>query len=332
MKAIIMTDQGSADVLQLVEISEPEISTATDVKIKIKAAGTNPIDTKVRSNGTFYPDPLPVILGCDGAGEVVAIGDAVVDFKIGDEVWFCHGGLGKEPGNYAQFTVIDSRWLALKPNNISFIEAAAVPLVLITAWSALFDKGQCQAQQTVLIHAGAGGVGHIAIQLAKLKGAKVITTVSSAEKAAFVRSIGADHVVIYTQTNVVDEVNRLTDGKGADLVFDTVGADVFKQSMQATRYFGRLITLLDPGEQSLQEARIKNLLIGFELMLTPLLKNLDSERDKHIKILKQGAQWIEQGVLTVHVSALFPLQQANLAHQLVEQGHVMGKVVLEIPE
>jgi NADPH:quinone reductase and related Zn-dependent oxidoreductases len=104
-------------------------------------------------------------------------------FKIGDEVWFCHGGLGKEPGNYAQFTVIDSRWLALKPNNISFIEAAAVPLVLITAWGALFDKGQCQAQQTVLIHAGAGGVGHIAIQLAKLKGAKVITTVSSAEKS-----------------------------------------------------------------------------------------------------------------------------------------------------
>ena len=325
-----MTETGAAEVLQCAEIPEPEITRPNEVKIKIKAAGVNPIDTKVRKNGTFYQLPLPVVLGCDGAGEIVSAGDQVTDFKVADEVWFCNGGLGKEQGNYAEYTVIDSRWIALKPQNSSFVEAAAMPLVLITAWNALFNKGDLQEGQTVLIHAGAGGVGHVAIQLAKLKGAKVITTVSSEEKAVFVKALGADHVVIYSEDGFIGEVNRLTEGKGVDLVIDTVGPGVFKESIAVTAYFGRLITLLDPGSQTLADARMKNLLIGFELMLAPLLKGLDSARDRHLAILKQCTRWIEQGDLKVHVSEVFTLQQAVLAHNKIEQGHTLGKMVLKI--
>ena len=330
MKAILMTATGSIDHLHLDDIKEPEITRATEVKIKIKAAGINPIDTKIRRNGSFYTHPLPIVLGCDGAGEIVSVGDAVADYRVGDEVWFCHGGLGQEQGNYAEYTVIDSRWIALKPKSSTFVEAAAMPLVLITAWGALFDKGNLQQGETVLIHAGAGGVGHVAIQLAKKQGATVITTVSSEQKAIFCQSLGADYTINYSILNVVDEVNRLTAGKGVNLVIDTIGGDVFKQSISSAAYFGRLITLLDPGELSLGEARMKNLLIGFELMLTPLLKALDNARAQHVIILRQCADWVEQGVLKVHVSEVLPLEQASKAHLQIEQGHTIGKIVLEI--
>ncbi|MCK4842416.1 MAG: zinc-dependent alcohol dehydrogenase family protein [Methylococcales bacterium] len=330
MKAILMTDKGSVEVLQLADIAEPEIMTATEVKIRIKAVGVNPIDTKVRSNGGFYQQIFPIVLGCDGSGEIVEVAEGVSQYKVGDEVWYCHGGLGNEQGSYAEYTVVDNRWLSLKPNNISFVEAAAMPLVLITAWNALFEKGDLQPEQTVLIHAGAGGVGHVAIQLAKLHGAQVITTVSSEEKADFVKSLGADHAVIYTETGFVNEVKRLTHNQGVDLVIDTVGGDVFKQSIAITAYFGRLITLLDPGDVVLAEARMRNLLIGFELMLTPMLKGLDDARDKHVIILQRCKQWLERGDLKVHIADVFPLQQAMMAHKKIEQGHVSGKIVLEI--
>ena len=328
MQAILMTAVGEADVLTCQELQEPEISTATELKVKLQAAGVNPVDTKVRRHGVFYDQPLPAVLGCDGAGIVVEIGTGVSQFKVGDQVWFCNGGLGREQGNYAGYTVLDERWVSLSPKTFSFIEAAAAPLVLITAWGALFDRGGLQAGQTVLIHAGAGGVGHVAIQLAKLKGARVIATVSSAQKADFVKSLGADEAVIYTPNGFADAVNELTGGKGADLVFDTVGAEVFKESIAATAHFGRLITLLDPGELNLSEARMRNLLIGFELMLTPMLRDLPEARDKHVEILNQCAQWADKGLLKLHVSHQLPLKEAAVAHQLIEVGHTTGKIVL----
>jgi len=125
-------------------------------------------------------------------------------------------------------------------------------------------------------------------------------------------------------------VNILTERKGCDLVIDTVGSNVFKESISATCYFGKLITLLDPGIQDLSEARMRNLLIGFELMLTPILKDLDEERDKHVNILRQCAEWVENGGLKVHISDILPLKQAALAHNNIEKGHTVGKVVLEI--
>lgn len=330
MKAILMTAAGSVDGLLLSSIGEPEISSASEVKIKIKAASINPIDTKIRNNGSFYQHPLPIVLGCDGAGEIIAVGDEVTQYKVGDEVWFCHGGLGDEQGNYAEFTVIDERWITLKPATSTFVEAAAMPLVLITAYNALFEKGNLQADETVLIQAGAGGVGHIAIQLAKIAGAKVITTVSSKEKAEFCLSLGADHCIIYSESDVVKEVSRLSSGHGVDLALDTIGAGTFAQCVSATAYFGRVITLLDPSAQNLAPARIKNLLLGFELMLTPLLKQLNSARDKHMTILKQGAEWVDQGKLKVTVSETLALSQVMQAHSEIEQGHTSGKKVIQL--
>jgi NADPH2:quinone reductase len=330
MKAILMTATGEADVLKFQDIKEPEISEATQIKVKLQAAGVNPVDTKIRRNGVFYDIPLPAVLGCDGAGVVVETGSEVSRFKVGDKVWFCHGGLGREQGNYAEYTLIDQRWVSLMPETFSFTEAAASPLVLITAWGALFTRGDLQAGQTVLIHAGAGGVGHLAIQLAKLKGAKVITTVSSRQKAEFVNSLGADEAIIYTQDGFANSVNDLTGGKGADLVFDTVGAAVFKESIGVTAHFGRLVTLLDPGELSLSEARMRNLLIGFELMLTPMLRDLPEARDKHVEILNHCAQWADKGLLKPHISMELLLEEAAVAHQLIETGHTSGKIVLSI--
>jgi NADPH2:quinone reductase len=194
----------------------------------------------------------------------------------------------------------------------------------------LFDRGGLQAGQTVLIHAGAGGVGHVAIQLAKEKGAKVLTTVSSAQKAGFVKSLGADEAIIYTQDGFTGAVNELTGGHGADLVFDTVGAAVFRESIAATAHFGRLVTLLDPGELNLGEARMRNLLIGFELMLTPMLRDLHEARDKHVEILNHCAQWADKGLLKPHISKQLSLEEATLAHKLIETGHTSGKIVLSV--
>ncbi len=332
MKAIIMTAAGNTDVLTLQDIAEPQITQPTQIKVQLKAAGINPVDTKIRRHGLFGSGGLPAILGCDGAGVVTEIGSAVDKFKPGDQVWFCNGGLGDEPGNYAQTTVLDQRWASLKPTSLSFTEAAAAPLVLITAWGALFDRGGLQAGQTVLIHAGAGGVGHVAIQLAKIHGARVIATVSNEEKAQFVKSLGADDVVIYQPNGFADAVNQLTNGNGADLVFDTVGPAVFKESIAVTAHFGRLVTILDFGDTPLAEARMRNLLIGFELMLTPMLRRLDTARDKHVDILDRCRQWIDEGQLKIHVSQQLPLTDAMKAHEILEGGHTTGKIVLTIAD
>ncbi len=325
-----MTATGSSDVLRYEDFPEPQITKPSHIKVKLSAAGVNPVDTKIRQNGLLYDQPLPVVLGCDGAGTVVETGIAVTRFKPADKVWFCHGGLGREQGNYAEYNVLDERWAALMPSSLSFVEAAALPLVLITAWGGLYDRGGLQKDQTVLIHAGAGGVGHVAIPLAKLKGARVITTVSNAEKAAFVRALGADEVVLYSREDVAAAVLKLTDGVGVDLVFDTVGGHVFKDSIKATAHFGRIITLLGLDEMDFTEARMRNLLIGFELMLTPMLRDLDDARAKHVEILRQCAHWLDEGVLKPHVSKQFSLQQAAQAHDLLETGHVTGKIVLTI--
>ena len=199
MKAVLMTEVGEPDVLQLQEVPDPEIQSETGILVRLNAAGVNPIDTKLRSRGTFYPDQMPAILGCDGAGIVEAVGSEVEQLQVGDAVYFCDGGLGAERGNYAELTVVDEKCVTLKPQTLSFVEAAAAPLVLITAWESLYDRGRLQPGQRILIHAGAGGVGHVAIQLAKLQGAEVATTVGNVDNAAFVEELGADLIINYKE-------------------------------------------------------------------------------------------------------------------------------------
>ncbi|MEM1368476.1 MAG: alcohol dehydrogenase catalytic domain-containing protein, partial [Cyanobacteria bacterium P01_H01_bin.15] len=161
MKAALMRSPGDPSVLQIERVPVPSCEKANQVLVKLKAAGVNPIDTKLRRRGSFYPAEMPCILGCDGAGVVVETGKGVTHFQVGDEVYFCAGGLGAtSTGNYAEWAVVPEHQLAPKPQNLSFAMAAAAPLVLITAWEALYDRGYLQGEQTVLIMGGAGGVGH----------------------------------------------------------------------------------------------------------------------------------------------------------------------------
>ncbi len=331
MQAVVMTDIGDVDVLKLKEIAEPETISPRQIKVHLAAAGVNPVDTKLRKKGLFYGARPPAILGCDGAGEVVAVGEKVVRFQPGDQVWFCHGGLGREQGNYAQFTVMDENRAEFAPARISSIEAAATPLALITAWEALYDRGRLQKDQTVLIHAGAGGVGHLAIQLAKLRGARVITTVSSQAKADFTQSLGADAVINYKNQDLGEAIHEFTEGKGVNLVFDTVGPEVFRQSLPLLAEYGTLVTILDPGDGLVTgEARNKNLTIAFTLMLTPALKDLPEALAHQGKILRLCGEWMSEGKLKVEVSKTLPLAEAGKAHGIIEEGHAQGKLVLEI--
>jgi NADPH2:quinone reductase len=327
MKAILMT---AADVLQLQEVPTPKISQPNQVLVALKAAGVNPIDTKIRKRGTFYPDQMPAILGCDGAGIVEAVGSEVRDFRIGDEVYFCAGGLGKQgTGNYAEYALIEADFLAHKPKSLSFAEAAALPLVLITAWEALYDRACLQSGQSVLIQGGAGGVGHIAIQLAKLKGATVYTTVGNSDKERLVRQLGADYPILYKQNDFVSAILQQTEGKGVDIAFDTVGGETFGQSCRAVRVYGDIVTILEPSG-SLKTARDRNLRISLELMLTPALMGLLEAQKYQTQILQEGARLIEEKKLTIHLSQTFPLAEVISAHKLLETGSVTGKIALII--
>ena len=328
-----MTEPGNPDVLQLGNIPEPQIKQSQEILVRLKAAGVNPIDTKLRRRGTFYPEQMPVILGCDGAGIVEEIGAAVTKFKPGDEVYFCAGGLGKQgTGNYAGFAVVDEDFVALKPHSISFAEAAAAPLVLITAWESIYDRGRLESGQTALIHAGAGGVGHVAIQLAKIRGAQVATTVSTQDKARLARQLGADYPILYKDTNFVEAILNWTDGKGVDLAFDTVGGQNFYDTLGAVKVYGDIVTILAPGTENMnwKVARDRNLRISLELMLTPALQGLRSAQKHQADILKQCATWIDEGKLTIHLSQTFPLAQAAIAHQALETGTILGKTALVI--
>jgi len=332
MKAILATAPSSPDVLQLRDIPVPELPSPHHLLVKLAAAGVNPIDTKLRAKPVYYPDKLPAILGCDGAGIVEEFGSAVTRFKIGDAVYFCNGGIGDEPGNYAEYTALHEDYCALKPVNIGLQESAALPLVLLTAWESLVERANLQAGQTILIHAAAGGVGHVAVQLAHHLGARIAVTVSDDKKAGLAHGLGAEKIINYREQEFVQETLDWTGGRGADVVFDTVGGDTFLRSLNATRIGGKLVSLLATplAAADVQLARLRNLSLCYELMLTPQVMRLHNERVRQRKILEQGAQLVEAGQLGVLVSHKLPLENAADAHRLLEQGGVIGKIILTI--
>ncbi len=332
MKTMLMTGAGAADVLQLRDLPTPELPSTRHMRVKLAAAGINPLDTKLRSKPAYYPDKLPAILGCDGAGIVEATGADVSRFKVGDAVYFCNGGIGDEPGCYAEYTTVHEDYCAAKPAALSMNESAALPLVLLTAWEALVERAHLQTGQTILIHAGAGGVGHIAVQLAHHLGARVAVTVSDEHKAAIAKSLGAEKIIRYRQQDFVAETLAWTDDKGADVVFDTVGGETFLRSLQAAKYCGKVVSLLSTplSLADTQQARLRNLSLCYELMLTPQVMQLHEERVRQRKILEQGAQLAVAGKLKVLISQVLPLAEAAQAHRLIEQGGVTGKIVLEM--
>jgi NADPH2:quinone reductase len=332
MLAVYAARQSADDPLSGLEVGERPDPRPREgwTTVSLKAAGLNHHDVWSLRGVGLPADRLPMILGCDGAGIVEAVGSAVTRFKAGDAVFFCNGGLGDEPGNYAEYITLYEDYCAATPATISLQEAAALPLVLITSWEALFERAHLQAGQTVLIHAAAGGVGQVAVQLARDAGARIAVTVSDERKAAIARHLGAEKIINYKTRDFVQETLDWTGGRGADVVFDTVGGETFLHSLNAARVGGKVASLLSTplSLADTQLARLRNLSLCYELMLTPQVMHLHDERVRQRKILEQGAALVDAGKLIVHVSHRFPLEQAAGAHRLIEAGGMIGKIVL----
>jgi len=333
MKAIVMTATGSPDVLQARDMPIPALPDASHCLVRVRAAGVNPLDCRVRRLNMYYPNHSGAVIGCDGAGTVERVGPACKRIRAGNEVMFFNGGLGgSSGGTYAEYAVVHEDYLAPKPGNLSMQEAAALPLVLITSWEALVFRGAIEPGQRVLIHAGAGGVGHVAIQLARFLRARVAATVSGQAKAEFVQSLGAARAIDYKTEDFVAAAKDWTDGEGVDIVLDSVGGETFLRSFDAARLYGRVITLLaTPVDLAhANKARARNLIIGYEGMAAPSVAGNHRARLAQTRILEQGVRLIEQGRLKVVVSDVLPLERAAEAHALIEEGHTQGKVVLTL--
>lgn len=329
MKAQIIESFGNSSVFQVKEIAKPKMKSG-HVLIEVKASSVNPVDYKVRSG--FVPGvapQFPAILHGDVAGVVVEVGEGVTKFKVGDEVYGCAGGFkGTEGGALAQYLLADANLLAHKPKNVTMEEAAAIPLVVITAWEALFDRANLTANQNVLIHAAAGGVGHVAIQLAKWKGATVYATASSEEKMEIGKKLGADYMINYREESVQDYVQKYTNGKGFDVVFDTVGGENIDRSLEAAAEHGNVALIAARSTHDLSPAHAKALSVHVTFML---LKIMNKElRKDHADILEKVARIVEEGKLRPLIDPnVFTFDEVAKAHDYLQSGKAIGKVVLK---
>lgn len=329
MKSQVIQTFGEPSVFQYKEISKPELKPGY-VLIQVKATSVNPIDTKVRAGAvpTVAPE-FPAVLHGDLAGLVSAVGEGVTEFKIGDEVFGCAGGFrGTDGGALAEFMLADVELLAHKPKNLTMEEAAALPLVAITAWEALFNRAKLIPGQNILIHASTGGVGHIAIQLAKWGGATVYTTASSQEKLEIGTRLGADVTINYREESVHDYVQKHTDGKGFDVVFDTVGGENLDRSFEAAAVHGTVIAIATRSTHDLSPVHLKGLSLHVTFML---LKIVNKDMHKHYgEILKKIARVVEEGKLRPLVdSNIFTFDEVSKAHEYMESGKAIGKIVLK---
>jgi NADPH:quinone reductase len=331
MRAIVLTAVGGPDVLQLAELPEPAIRGEHEVLVRLRAASINPADYKQRSHGTG--GPLPVVLGSDGAGVVEATGDAVTRVQPGDEVYFCDGGFASVPGTYQEAKVVDEQYLACKPQRLSFVEAAAAPLVTITAWEAQRERARTGAGQFALVQAGAGGVGHMSVQIARLAGARVATTVTPGPKTELASSLGAELCIDYTREDVGEKLRGWTGMDGADVVHDTVGGKTFTACFSLVRPYGDLVSNVEsPWEaEAITAMHNRNLRVSFTWMPAPLVFGWPGHRQRQRAILEHAAGLFDAGDLRVAVGATFPLEHAADAHRALEAGQVIGKAVLTMP-
>jgi NADPH2:quinone reductase len=276
MKALVTTKLGDTDVLRLEEVKKPEVG-ENDLLVEVYSTAMNPVDTKARQHGLGGMLNPPFVLGFDVSGVVRAVGkNAAGKFAAGDEVF---GFLSLfQNGANAEYVAADYRTMAKKPANISHVEAAVLPVALITAWEGLYDRLNIQKGETVLIHAGGGGVGHLAIQLAKLRGAKVITTASSKASIELVNKLGADVVINHKEEDFAKRVNELTDGKGVPAIFDCVGAQVFDKSLDCIAPGGRIATIVEGGSANpSSKLFFKNASVHYVFIGAALLHNLHPE-------------------------------------------------------
>jgi NADPH2:quinone reductase len=329
MRAVVMTAVGGPEVLALEDVPEPELAGEHDVRVRLRAAGINPVDYKLRSRGTIGGH-LPAVLGWDGAGIVDAVGSAVTRVRPGDEVYFCDGGFGPVPGTYQELKVLDERYLAHKPRRLSFVEAAGAPLVTITAWEALRERARVSAGQSVLVQGGAGGVGHMAVQIARLAGARVATTISSTSKAELASAFGAELCIDYKREDVGERLRAWTGTDGTDIVHDTVGGRTFSASFALVRPYGDLVSNVESAweDEAFKALHDRNLRVSFTWMPSPSVFGWPEHRERQRAILEQAAAHLENGELRVQVGATFPLERAADAQRALEAGEVTGKAVL----
>ena len=287
MKAMLISTYGEDAVFEIANVDTPEVKTG-HVLVRIAASSVNTVDTMIRRMGKDLPlsPDTPAILGMDFAGSIEAIGDDVDSFSIGDEVYGCAGGLADLPGTLAEYILADCNLIAKKPGNLSMREAAALPLVAITAYEGLIRAGIKQGQR-VLVHGGSGGVGHVAVQLAKHFGADVYSTGGGERQMELIKQMGAT-AINYKRETVADYVARYTGGTGFDLVFDTVGGANMLNSFEAACLNGQIASTVSMCELDLTLVHFKGLSLHVVFMLIPMLHN--HKREAHAEILRNLAQ------------------------------------------
>jgi len=325
---MIVNTYGNSDVFEASEIETPSLKPG-HVLVKVAATSVNTVDTMIRSMGKDLPlsPELPAVLGMDFAGIVEAVGGGVTGFSVGDEVYGCAGGLADLQGTLAEYMLADAKLIAHKPTSLSMREAAALPLVGITAYEGL-TRANVNKGQKVLVHGGAGGVGHIAVQLAKLMGADVYATIGRDEHVALIEQFGATSIH-YRKDSVTDYVDKYTGGTGFDVVFDSVGGANMLNSFEAAALNGHVATTVSMLELDLTLAHFKGLSIHVVFMLIPMLHNVN--REEHGKILAELTKIAETGNLKpILDEAEFTLEQVGKAHDRLASGQATGKVVVSV--
>lgn len=328
MKALLLKAFNTDYSLEEVPMPRPS---AGQVLVQIKASGINPLDLKIKTGEAAHArQQLPAIPGIDMAGIVVSLGAGVTGFRPGDEVFGMTGGIAGIPGTLAQYTAADARLLAHKPATLSMREAAALPLAFITAWEALIDRAHTQAGQTVLIHGGAGGVGHMAIQIAKAQDAIVFAT-AQPQHHALIRSYGATPVD-YTQLSPEAYFQQYTHGQGFDIILDTVGGTTLDDSFKvAKQYTGHVISILGWGTHNLAPLSFRGATYSGVFTLYPLLSG--KGREHHGDILRAAATLANEGKLRPRLdSTPYTLTTIEQAYQAIISGNTTGKVVIDIEQ
>jgi NADPH2:quinone reductase len=329
MKAQVITQFGDPSVFTLQDVAKPTLLPG-HVIIKVAATSVNQIDCKIRSGAVAAVAPaFPAILQGDVAGVIEEVTPDVIQFKVGDEVYGCAGGFLGTGGALAEFMLADAKLIAKKPRLLSMEEAAALPLVTITAWQALFQKANLQRNQTVLIHGGVGGVGHVGVQLAKWRGAKVYTTVLKEIDYPLAKSFGADEIINAKDETVESYLSRLTNNTGFDVVFDTVGGPNLDRSFLAAADNGVVATTAARSIHDLSLMHNKALSLYAVFMLLPIIKN--KNRGMLGEILAKISGIVDAGQLKPFIDPKkFTLETISDAHAWLESGKAQGKVVVTI--
>lgn len=326
MRAAVLEHSGSPMRIVTMPVPTPGPGEAL---VRIRAVGLNPLDTKIRAGLAMHArHPLPAVLGIDMVGDVVALGQGVDHFDVGDEVFGMTGGVGGVQGALAEYAAVDTRLLARKPAALNTHQAAAVPLAFTTAWEGLVERARVGAGKTVLVHGGAGGVGHMAVQIARAFGAIVHAAASEGDQG-YLEGLGAGFID-YRKMRVEEYVARFTGDQGFDIVFDTVGGTTLDDSFKAVRHHhGHVVSALGWGVHSLAPLSFRGATYSGIFTLLPLLTG--DERLRHGEIMREAARLADAGMLGPRVDARrFPLEDVEQAYQYLEAGAAGGKVVVQV--